>query len=151
MNFRDLAFIVAAAALLGTPAPSVAQSNHGASYLTEKKQVPQSRPSRSGGSSATRGGLAGSEGQVRRKVIFGKWGKNDCREYHKRYIAASGHSAYASTPMHYRGETSVCGANYNSGSKSQAEQRALEACQRGIKKFKLRFGVEGRCEIMASK
>lgn len=151
MNLRGLAPILAALAVLGAQAPSIAQSNHGASYLTEKKKVTQSNPPRSGGRPAAGKSLAGSEGHVRRGVMFGKWGKNNCRDYYKRYVASSGHSAFATTPVHYRGETFVCGVNYNSGSKSQAEQRALEACQRGIKNYKSRLGVEGRCEIVASK
>lgn len=49
------------------------------------------------------GGLAGSEGAVKRKLMFLADWQGGCGAMYKRYVAASGHSAFAATTVDYFG------------------------------------------------
>lgn len=92
--------------------------------------------------------LAGEKGDVRRSPFFSPYATGGCKSAWKKYVAASGHSAYAMTLRSPAG-TSICGAAYNAGSQQAAESRALASCQGGLKRYKV--GVVGKCEIAASK
>jgi hypothetical protein len=73
-----------------------------------------------------------------------------CTKAYKAYVAASGHSAYATTP--YIRVTSayiVCGSRLNAPSQKAAEEGALKSCQAAVASH--RFTTGGRCEIAASK
>lgn len=71
----------------------------------------------------------------------------------KAYVAAPGHSAYASTryagPFARQHEAIFCGIDRNAGSQRVAEQRAIANCNQAKKKYKVRS--IGPCEIVASK
>lgn len=100
-------------------------------------------------------GLAGSEGHVRRKVLYAReiGGGDGCSRLYKQYVAASGHSAFASTPVDYFYGSSVCASSLNAPSTKAAEERAMVSCRAGAKKYKSagEIGVSGACEIFMSK
>lgn len=96
------------------------------------------------------GGLAGSEGDVKRKLMFLADWQGGCGAMYKRYVAASGHSAFAATTVDYfSGSGFVCGAGYNAGSQGKAEAVAMAQC----KEARQRYKVEqiGSCVVYASK
>lgn len=96
-------------------------------------------------------GLAGSEGDVRRKIMFPAGWEGGCQGVYKRYVAASGHSAFAATTIDYfYGGSFVCGAGINGPTQAEAERRALAQCDAGRKKYK-GTRPSGRCTIYASK
>lgn len=91
---------------------------------------------------------------MRRKVIYPLDMDGGCGKLHKQYIAASGHSAFAATTIHYDiGPGHVCGASLNAGSKKAAEAQAMARCTAGIKKFKSagEQPIVGPCFIHMSK
>jgi len=98
-------------------------------------------------------GLAGSEGNVRRRVLYTREMSGGCGKMYKQYVAASGHSAFASTPIDYFYGSSVCAAAFNAPSAKAAEERAMASCRSGAKKYKSagEIGVSGACEIFMSK
>jgi len=99
---------------------------------------------------ATAGSLAGSEGDKRFPPVRGSDPNSPCNKAWKAYVAASGHSAYATTPYtRVRDIAIICGQVINAKTQAAAEERALANCQSGLKKWKLTLG--GRCEIAASK
>lgn len=100
-------------------------------------------------SAAYAGSLAGSEGDVRRKPRFGMMVHGPCAGGYDKYIAASGHSAYVSTPDGYGNEYFICSWRMNFPSKAQAEATAMKDCEAGLKKYK--FPIFGRCQVLASK
>jgi hypothetical protein len=93
------------------------------------------------------GGLAGSRGDVRRAVMFAMGTTGGCMNRYKGYVAASGHSAYVSTPM-YGMEGYHCGTAINAASQKAAEERALRECNNAKKRWKPKTGP---CEVMMSK
>lgn len=95
------------------------------------------------------GSLAGSEGEVRRRHIFDNLEYGSCRNGWKQYVAASGHSAYASSPSGFGNEAYVCSWRLNFKSKAQAEEAAMKDCKAGLKQYK--HEVFGPCEVIASK
>lgn len=96
------------------------------------------------------GGLAGSEGDVKRKLMFLADWRGGCGAMYKRYVAASGHSAFAATTVDYFGGSGfVCGAGYNSGSQGRAEAVAMAQCNQARKRYKVE--QIGPCAIYASK
>ncbi len=104
--------------------------------------------------SALAASLAGDVGEKRRGQVLPGTTTGTCGAAWKAYVAAPGHSAYAST--RYAGifvrngsEAIYCGIDRNAGSKQSAEQRALANCNAAKKKYKLRS--TGPCEIVASK
>lgn len=98
-------------------------------------------------SSKRSGTLAGSKGDVRRAVSFAMGTTGGCKKQYERYVAASGHSAYVSTPM-YGMDGYHCGAAINSASQKAAEERALRECNAAKKRWKPKTGP---CEVMMSK
>jgi len=98
--------------------------------------------------SASAASLVGYEGNVRWKPFLGHTGV--CRNMWKQYVAASGHSAYASTTADRRTvEAAICGTSINFGSKRAAESQALAQCNAGLKHYKMT--VVRNCKIAASK
>lgn len=95
------------------------------------------------------GSLAGSKGDVRYPVYFPLGTRGDCSKAYKAYVAAGGHSAYASTPVAPMTEFFICGVAVNAKSQKAAEDSALRGCQGGLKKYK--FETSGSCSIAASK
>ena len=100
-----------------------------------------------GASSKRSGTLAGSKGDVRRAVVFAMGTTGGCKKRYEGYVAAPGHSAYASTPM-YGMEGYHCGLAINTSSQKIAEERALRECNNAKKRWKPKTGP---CEIMMSK
>nr|WP_295469870.1 hypothetical protein [Mesorhizobium sp.] len=97
------------------------------------------------------GGLAGSEGDVKRKIMFTGFTQGGCKGLYKRYVAASGHSAYAATTIDYfAGGAYVCAAGLNAGSQAEAERRAVAECKRSREKYKT-AQPSGPCVVYASK
>lgn len=123
-----------------------AWSAEGASYLQEKSGKQRSS---SGGQKkrSSGGGLSGKLGDVRYGVTFMSGVTGGCKNLHDQYVRASGHSAYASTPM-YAWDAFHCGAGINAGSQKAAEKNALDSCNRAKKRYK---PVTGPCTIYMSK
>ena len=93
--------------------------------------------------------LAGSEGDKRFPPNLGD-SKSPCAKAYKAYVAASGHSAYATTP--YSRVVSLyilCGAQLNAPSQKVAEGLAMKSCAATRAHYKVTNG--GACEIAASK
>ncbi len=96
---------------------------------------------------AQQASLAGKKGKVRRRLPNGQ---GACPDAVREYVAASGHSAYASTPSNDWGaEGYICSVAVNRKSTKEAEALALRGCQNGTKKWKYAYG--GKCTIHASK
>ncbi len=93
--------------------------------------------------------LAGTIGDKRSVVIFYQGEEGSCKRAYQNYIAAAGHSAYASTIKGRNVMYSICGADFNAPSQKEAEKRALQNGEGGVNKFK--FKTQGRCSIMVSK
>jgi len=93
--------------------------------------------------------LAGSKGEVRYPVYFPVGTKGECGKAYNGYVAANGHSAYASTPIARMTEYFICGVSVNAKTQQAAEEMALRNCQGGLKKYK--FQTSGACSIAASK
>ena len=94
--------------------------------------------------------LAGSKGDVRFWPKLPKTPKDPCTRAYNAYVAAGGHSAYATTP-YMRGTYlyMICGSRINAPSQKAAEDTALRSCEAGRSKWKVTNG--GACEIAASK
>ena len=101
------------------------------------------------------GGLASSEGDVKRKVMFPMDTSGPCQNHYRRYVAAGGHSAYAATPIDYfYGGAFACASAVNAASKAAAEKRAMADCQLAIKQTLARttsHKFNGPCLVHASK
>jgi hypothetical protein len=93
--------------------------------------------------------LAGKIGDKRSVVFFYPGEEGNCKQAYDNYIAAAGHSAFASTIRGRNVPYSICGAHLNAPSQKEAEQRALQYCEGGVSKYK--FKTLGRCSIMVSK
>lgn len=96
------------------------------------------------------GSLAGSEGDKRFPPALSRDPKSPCTKVYKAYVAASGHSAYATTP--YSRVISLyilCGAKLNAPSQKVAEELAMKSCLTTRAHYKVTNG--GACEIAASK
>ncbi|MEZ5813088.1 MAG: hypothetical protein R3D45_16900 [Rhizobiaceae bacterium] len=91
------------------------------------------------------GGLSGNRGTLR---AMGQYPAGGCSKLFDRYVAASGHSAYATTVVSQY-SAAVCGIALNKRSKADAEKAALKACQQGDKKWKVE--QLGGCYLGASK
>ncbi|MGX9179568.1 hypothetical protein [Mesorhizobium sp. BHbdii] len=69
---------------------------------------------------------------------------------YKAYVAASGHSAYATTPYsRVRSLYIICGSRLNAPSQKAAEDLAMKSCKATRSYYKVTTG--GGCEIAASK
>jgi hypothetical protein len=96
------------------------------------------------------GSLAGSEGDKRFPPALNGDPKSPCTKAYKAYVAASGHSAYATTP--YSRVVSLyilCGTQLNAPSQKVAEALAMKSCVATRAHYKVTNG--GACEIAASK
>ncbi|RWP58781.1 MAG: hypothetical protein E5Y63_20040 [Mesorhizobium sp.] len=94
--------------------------------------------------------LAGNKGDTRFWPALSGNPKSDCTKAYNAYVAASGHSAYATTP--YMRVTSlyiICGTHLNAPSQKAAEDLALKSCKATRSRYKVTTG--GACEIAASK
>ena len=89
--------------------------------------------------------LSGKRGKMR---AMGDYPREGCGRLFDRYIAAPGHSAYATTATGMD-SGAVCGIALNRKSTKQAEKDAVKACEDGNG----RFEVEqlGGCYVGASK
>lgn len=94
-----------------------------------------------------KGSLAGQEGKKRYAMQFA-WTKGPCEDGYKKYVAASGHSAYAQTHLGAV-EAFYCGASLDAPSQAAAEKQALERCNSLGKKYKMK--TTGNCAVYASK
>ncbi|RJT33510.1 hypothetical protein D3227_25090 [Mesorhizobium waimense] len=94
--------------------------------------------------------LAGNKGDIHFHPTLSGNPKSDCTKAYNAYVAASGHSAYATTP--YMRVTSIyiiCGAHLNAQSQKAAEDLAMKSCKATRAHYKVTTG--GACEIAASK
>jgi len=99
----------------------------------------------------TAGSLAGSEGDKRFPPPLAMNPKDQCRIAYNAYVAAGGHSAYATTfYTRVRDLYVVCGKALNAPSQKAAEDAAMRNCQGGLKKWRLNT-ASGGCSIAASK
>ncbi len=96
------------------------------------------------------GSLAGSVGDKRFPPALSLDPKQPCTKAYNAYIAASGHSAYATTAyVRVMDGYVLCGANYNARSQKAAEDLAMKSCQSARAHYKVAAGSE--CQIAASK
>lgn len=96
------------------------------------------------------GSLAGSVGDKRFSPVLPSSLKDPCNKAYKAYIAASGHSAYATTGfIRVMDGYVLCGAKYNAPSQQAAEDLAMKSCQSGLAHYKVAAGSQ--CQIAASK
>ncbi len=93
--------------------------------------------------------LAGSKGDVRYPMTIPSGTIGGCGKAYAAYIAASGHSAFAATPIARAVEYFICGVKVNAPSQKAAEDLALKSCQITKSKYKMPLG--GDCSIAASK
>ena len=94
------------------------------------------------------GSLAGSKGDVRFPPTLGS---GECNVAYKSYVAANGHSAYATTFYSRVVDLYIiCGTKLNAPSQKAAEEIALRNCQAGLTRWKLKT-ASGGCAISASK
>lgn len=94
--------------------------------------------------------LAGSKGDTRFHPYLPRNPKDPCTKAYKAYVAANGHSAYATTPYsRVRSLYIVCGSRLNAPSQKAAEELALKSCQATRNSYKVTTG--GGCEVAASK
>ena len=116
----------------------------GVAFAAERETTKKTRK-------VARQGLSGSQGDIKRKIMFPADWEGGCKDVYKQYVAASGHSAFAATNVDYfYGGAFVCGLDTHAGSQQQAEQRALAQCKAGLKKYKAASG-SGACMIYSSK
>ncbi|PBC11770.1 hypothetical protein CK230_05545 [Mesorhizobium sp. WSM3859] len=96
------------------------------------------------------GSLSGSVGDKRFSPVLPSSLKDPCNKAYKAYVAAGGHSAYATTGfIRVMDGYVLCGANYNSPSQKAAEDLAMKSCQSGLAHYKVAAG--SHCQIAASK
>lgn len=96
------------------------------------------------------GSLTGSEGDKRFPPYLPRNPKDPCTKAYKAYVAAGGHSAYATTPYaRIMSSYIVCGGHLNAPSQKRAEELAMKSCQSTRGHYKVTTG--GACEIAASK
>jgi hypothetical protein len=95
--------------------------------------------------------LAGKVGDKRFPPPLPMNAKDQCTIAYKAYVAASGHSAYATTfYSRVMNLYVVCGNALNAPSQKAAEDAAMRNCQGGLKKWRLNT-ASGGCAIAASK
>ena len=95
--------------------------------------------------------LAGKIGDKRFSPNLSLDPKEACYKSYLAYVAASGHSAYATTLYNRVVDIYIiCGAKLNAPSQKAAEEMALRNCQAGVKKWKVTLG-SGGCQIAVSK
>ena len=95
--------------------------------------------------------LAGKIGDKRFAPNLSLDPKEACYKAYLGYIAAGGHSAYATTFYSRVVDLYIiCGAKLNAPTQKAAEETALRNCQYGLKKWKVKT-ASGGCAIAASK
>ncbi|PDQ17287.1 hypothetical protein CN311_30800 [Mesorhizobium sanjuanii] len=100
---------------------------------------------------AAAGSLAGSEGDKRFPPAISKNPKDECTRAYNTYVAAGGHSAYATTFYSRVVDLYIiCGTKLNAPSQKAAEDLALRNCQAGLTRWKVKT-ASGGCAIAASK
>ncbi|MDX8524634.1 hypothetical protein RFM68_08950 [Mesorhizobium sp. MSK_1335] len=91
------------------------------------------------------GSLAGSVGDKRFSPVVPASAKDPCNKAYKAYVAASGHSAYATTSfVRVMDGYVLCGAHYNAPSQKAAEDLAMKSCQSARTHYKVAAG--GDCQ-----
>jgi hypothetical protein len=96
------------------------------------------------------GSLSGSVGDKRFSPTLSGRATDPCTKAYNAYIAASGHSAYATTSfVRVRDGYILCGTHYNAPSQKAAEDLAMKSCQSAQAHYKVATG--GYCQIAASK
>ena len=95
--------------------------------------------------------LAGKIGDKRFSPTLSLDPKEACYKSYLAYIAASGHSAYATTFYSRVVDLHIfCSVKLNAPSQKAAEETALRACQSGFARWKVKT-ASGGCAIAASK
>jgi hypothetical protein len=95
--------------------------------------------------------LAGKVGDKRFSPYLPRSLKDECTKAYNGYVAASGHSAYATTFYSRVVDLYIiCGSKLNAPSQKVAEEMALRNCQAGLTRWKVKT-ASGGCEIAASK
>ena len=95
--------------------------------------------------------LAGKIGDKRFSPTLSLDPKEACYKSYLAYIAASGHSAYATTFYSRVVDLHIfCSVKLNAPSQKAAEEVALRACQSGFKRWKVKT-ASGGCAIAVSK
>lgn len=92
--------------------------------------------------------LSGQEGTVKHRVMFTLDMVGGCGKMWKQYVAASGHSAYAVTPLSPTSEGFIC-AIAGASTQAAAEKGAIAKCNAGLKRWKI--DAVRLCVISASK
>lgn len=94
--------------------------------------------------------LAGSKGDTHFYPYLPKNPKDQCTRAYNAYVAAGGHSAYATTPYaRIRSLYIICGSGLNAPSQKVAEDRAMKSCEAARSHYKVITGAG--CEVAASK
>ncbi|WP_296745526.1 hypothetical protein [Mesorhizobium sp.] len=100
---------------------------------------------------ALAGSLAGSVGDKRFPPTLSLDPKQPCTKAYNAYVAANGHSAYATTFYSRVVDLYIiCGSKLNAPSQKAAEDVAMQSCMAGLKRLKVRT-ASGGCAIAASK
>ncbi|MGX8008766.1 hypothetical protein ACVDG8_006925 [Mesorhizobium sp. ORM8.1] len=100
---------------------------------------------------ATAESLAGKMGDKRFSPTLSLDPKEACYKSYLAYIAASGHSAYATTFYSRVVDLHIfCSVKLNAPSQKAAEDIALRACQSGFSRWKVKT-ASGGCAIAVSK
>lgn len=95
--------------------------------------------------------LAGKVGDKRFSPYLPGNAKDECTKAYNAYLAAGGHSAYATTFYSRVVDLYIiCGSRLNAPSQKAAEELALRSCQAGLNKWKVKT-ASGGCEIAVSK
>ena len=95
--------------------------------------------------------LAGKIGDKRFSPTLSLDPKEACYKSYLAYIAASGHSAYATTFYSRVVDLHIfCSVKLNAPSQKAAEDTALRACQSGFNRWKVKT-ASGGCAIAVSK
>lgn len=94
--------------------------------------------------------LAGNKGDTHFYPYLPRNPKDECTRAYNAYVAASGHSAYASTPYaRIRSLYIICGSSLNAPSQKAAEERAVKSCESARSHYKVITGAG--CEVANSK
>jgi len=94
--------------------------------------------------------LAGNKGDTHFYAYLPRNPKDECTRAYNAYVAASGHSAYASTPYaRIRSLYIICGSSLNAPSQKAAEERAMKSCEAARNHYKVITGAG--CELASSK
>ena len=97
-----------------------------------------------------RGIAGGKQGRHSFLSVFTEKPERPVHEGLHAYVAAGGHSAYATTPYaRIRSLYIICGSGLNAPSQKVAEDRAMKSCEAARSHYKVITGAG--CEVAASK